>query len=94
KLGEKGSVCYDGTDYIFCPAFNTGAPVVDTTAAGDCYMAALCSALNKSKNMEKAMYYASVAAGISVTKSGAAPSMPYLSEVEEAINKFNREGRF
>ena len=94
KLGEKGSVCYNGTDYIFCPAFNTGLPVVDTTAAGDCYMAALCKALTKSKDMEKAMRYASVAAGISVTKSGAAPSMPYLSEVEEAINKFNREGRF
>lgn len=94
KLGEKGSVCYDGTEFIFCPAFDTGLPVVDTTAAGDCYMAALCSALGKSNDMENAMRYASVAAGISVTRSGAAPSMPYLIELNDAINKFNEKGGF
>ncbi len=85
KLGAKGSVCYDGTDFIFCPAFETGLPVVDTTAAGDCYMAALCSSLSKGMNMEKSMRYASVAAGISVTRLGAIPSLPTAFEVEKAI---------
>ncbi len=94
KLGEKGSVCFDGRDYIFCPAFSTGLPAIDTTAAGDCYMAALCKSLTKSKDMEKAMHIASIAAGISVTRNGAAPSMPYLPEVKEIINNFYKEGGF
>lgn len=85
KLGENGSACYDGKEFIFCPAFNTGLPVVDTTAAGDTYMAALCKSLSQKNSMEKAMHYASVAAGISVTRFGAIPSLPKASDVDKYI---------
>lgn len=85
KLGEKGSLCYDGTDYITCPAVNTGRPVKDTTAAGDCYMAALTKALADRKSIEQAMHYASTAAGIAVTRRGAVPSLPTEREVLEFL---------
>ncbi|OQA48376.1 MAG: Ribokinase [Firmicutes bacterium ADurb.Bin300] len=86
KLGAKGSVCYDGKDFIFCKAFETGLPVVDTTAAGDSYMAAFCSALSRGSGIEKSMRFASVAAGISVTRLGAIPSLPNIAEIKERLN--------
>ncbi len=85
KLGDQGSVCYDGQRFIDCPANSTGEPVLDTTAAGDCYMAALCFRLSGGSDMESAMRYASAAAGISVTRSGAITSLPTLNEVSDLI---------
>lgn len=85
KLGEKGSMCYDGSRFFTCKAVNIGLPVADTTAAGDCYMAALAKSLSDGKNIEEAMRFASAAAGISVTRHGALPSLPTLAEVEEYI---------
>ena len=82
KLGARGSICYDGSDYIVCPAFDTGKSVADTTAAGDSYMAALTKALSHGSGIEAAMRYASVAAGIAVTRFGAIPSLPYNKEVD------------
>ncbi len=89
KLGSKGSVCYDGKEFIFCKAFETRLPVVDTTAAGDAYMAAFCSALSRRNSIENSMHFASVAAGISVTRLGAIPSLPKIAEVKEMLCKSN-----
>jgi ribokinase len=55
--------------------------VVDTTGAGDCFNSALATALSEGKNLEDAARFAVKAAGISVTKPGAASSMPYRHEI-------------
>ncbi len=55
---------------------------VDTTGAGDIYNAALSVALVEGKTMLAAMQFASVAAGLSVMKMGAQPSVPSRAEVD------------
>lgn len=76
KLGEKGSR-FGG---ITVPAIAVEA--VDTTAAGDTYNAALAVGLSEGMEMEQAMRFASVAAGISVTRVGAQTSAPSRAEVD------------
>ncbi len=88
KLGKRGSLCYDGSDFIECPVFDMAGKVVDSTAAGDSYMAGICKAINDGMTIEKAMRYATVVAGIAVTRFGAIPSLPRLDEVEGMISKY------
>jgi ribokinase len=76
KLGGKGSRYGE----IAVPAIAVEA--VDTTAAGDTYNAALAVALSEGEGMERAMQFASVAAGLSVTRVGAQSSAPEREEVD------------
>ncbi len=76
KLGEKGSRFGD----IVVSAIAVEA--LDTTAAGDTYNAALAVGLSEGMEMERAMRFASVAAGISVTRVGAQISAPSRAEVD------------
>lgn len=55
---------------------------VDTTAAGDVYNAALAVALDENQPWPAAMRFASVAAGLSVTRPGAQSSAPTRAEVD------------
>lgn len=54
---------------------------VDTTGAGDTFNGALAVCLAEGMDMETACRYATVAAGISVTKHGVLTSIPYRNEV-------------
>ncbi len=54
---------------------------VDTTGAGDCFAGALAAALVVGKSILQAADFGNRAAAVSVTKPGAAPSMPSLSEI-------------
>lgn len=55
---------------------------VDTTAAGDTFTGFFIGGLLKGLDVKDAMDQASKAAAIAVTRQGAAPSIPTLSEVE------------
>ena len=81
KLGGKGSIYFDGEEFIKVDAFKVGN-VVDTTAAGDVYNGALATALDEGKSIKHAMIFASAAAAISVTKMGAQSSIPDRNKVE------------
>ena len=61
------------------------AQAVDTTAAGDCFTGALAVALGEGKSLQEAAAFANAAAALSVTKSGAQPSLPSRFEVEEFL---------
>ncbi len=76
KLGAKGSRFGD----LVVPAIAVEA--VDTTAAGDTYNAALAVGLSEGMEMLRAMRFASVAAGLSVTRMGAQASAPSRAEVD------------
>lgn len=78
-LGSKGSLLKTSTRTEYVPAKTVCA--VDTTAAGDTYNGALCVALSKGKSMFEAMSFATEASAISVTRTGAQTSIPYLSEL-------------
>ena len=59
--------------------------VVDTTAAGDTFNGAFAYALTQKADPADAARFACFAAAISVTRSGAQPSMPHLDEVRALI---------
>mgnify|MGYP002519270325 CR=1 FL=1 len=78
-LGEKGSCFMKDNTIRYQSAYKVEA--VDTTAAGDTFTGYFL-AFN---NSLKALDMASRASAITVTKRGAAPSIPTLKEVEEHV---------
>lgn len=80
-LGERG-VAYEGADgkLLFSPALK-GLTVKDTTAAGDSFVGAFCTAVCSGLDMEHALCFANHTAGITVCRMGAQPSLPVLDEV-------------
>ena len=84
-LGGDGSAYLDPSlETPICqPAFPVEA--VDTTAAGDTFTGFLVAGLAAGLTVAKAMERASAAAAISVTRHGAAPSIPTAKEVERFL---------
>jgi ribokinase len=84
KMGERGvflaSREINGT---LIPAFKLRA--VDTTAAGDAFNGGFATGLMLGKSPAESARFASAVAGISVTRSGAQPSMPSMTEVERFL---------
>ena len=78
-LGENGSVLYSKEETIHVPALKVDA--VDTVAAGDTYLGYFVAMLASGKNKKEAMEIASIASSITVTRKGAASSIPYLKEI-------------
>lgn len=79
-LGEKGAVYRDGNEYLKIPAKKVEA--VDTTAAGDTFTGYFLSGLLNGKSRRECMELASEASAITVTRPGAAPSIPFIKELE------------
>lgn len=84
KQGARGSCIYDGRRFDMIPACRT-ENVVDTTAAGDTYTAALTLAYLESGDIINAAKYASAAAAITVSRYGATSSVPTAAEVKNFI---------
>ena len=83
-LGGDGSICAGGSERIRQAAFPADA--VDTTAAGDTFTGFFFAAIAGGSPASEALRRASMAASISVTRPGAAPSIPTLNEVLAALN--------
>lgn len=81
-LGNAGAVFTDGTSLIHSPAVKQ-VRAVDPTAAGDSFVGAFCVALCRKMPIQDCLRFANHAAALTVTKMGAQPSLPKLSEVEE-----------
>ena len=79
-MGSRGAVFSDGKRFLSAPCVDYG-PVVDPTAAGDSFVAAFCTAVCRGDTPERALLFASHTAGITVSRAGAQPSLPTLSEV-------------
>lgn len=82
-LGKKG-VFYktkDESGIIYAPKVKA----VDTTGAGDAFNGALASRLASGESLKDAMKFACAFASLSVTKKGAADSMPTLKETQAFI---------
>ena len=80
-LGGAGSMLIaEGEVSVRQPA--RSREVVDTTAAGDTFTGFLLAALARGEEPAAAMELAARAAGLAVSRPGAAPSIPTLEEVE------------
>lgn len=88
KLGAKGVVCVTATDTMFVPAFAVDA--VDTVAAGDAFNGALAAALAHQLPLRQALVWGAAAGALSVTKSGAQPSLPERSAFEAFLQERER----
>lgn len=77
-LGERGAYLHG---HGLVSAVNAG-PIVETTGAGDAFNGAFAAALSDGKTAFEAVRIGCATAGISVTRSGAASSMPELVEVQ------------
>lgn len=89
-LGAKGSFFMrDNGETAIVPAFDTKA--VDTTAAGDTFIGAMSTRLNKDlNNFEEAITYASAASSVTVSRAGAQPSIPLENEVLAILAAHNK----
>ena len=61
--------------------------VADPTAAGDSFVASFCTVLAAGLPADKALDFASHAAAITVTRMGAMPSLPTITEVQELLRE-------
>ena len=84
-LGSRGALALDGkTDqYTMVPACQV--EVVDTTAAGDAFVAGLAVGLSERKSLVESVYFATGVGALAVTKLGAQPSLPTRDEVEQFL---------
>lgn len=83
KMGRQGVLLVTEISEQLVPAFPVEA--VDTTAAGDAFNAGFGFALARGATELEAMRFGAAAGAVSVTRPGAQPSMPTLSEVEALL---------
>lgn len=82
-IGADGSVSWKDGEEVRQPAFP--AQAVDTTAAGDTFLGYFVGCLAGGMGRREAMRLASRAASIAVSRPGAAPSIPWMAEVQSAL---------
>lgn len=83
-LGEQGALLHNANQSVHVPAFNAGQ-VVETTGAGDAFNGGFATALAQGSDPVDAAKFGCAVAGISVTRGGAANSMPQLDEVKALL---------
>lgn len=82
-LGSKGCVYMDNEIKVSQPIFEVVA--VDTTAAGDTFTGYFISGVARGEKYADILRTASCASAISVSRNGAAPSIPTYDEVKEGL---------
>ena len=81
-LGENGCIFKNADTFIRQPIYET--VVIDTTAAGDTFTGYFISAVSCGKDIEYALKIASKASSVTVSRKGAAVSIPYNNEISIA----------
>ena len=85
-MGVRGSMCFDGRDFVKCPAFHA-EKVVDTTGCGDLFHTGFAVRwLETHDLMECQRFGAAVSAIKCRGLSGRPPSAPTRSEVEAFLS--------
>ena len=79
KLGERGCSVWDGEKLTLLPAYKSN--VVDTTAAGDCFTAAMALEYVRTGDVYSSCNLGNKAGAIAVSRIGAAESMPNVEEI-------------
>lgn len=83
-LGADGALYHDGDRSELVPAFDAGG-VVETTGAGDAFNGSFATALAEGRDPLEAVRFGCATASISVTRPGAAASMPTRAEIDALL---------
>jgi len=86
KQGARGAFIYDGKHYDMIPAYRPDK-VVDTTAAGDAFTAAMTVKYLEGASIKDAVKFGVAAGAVAVSRMGSAQSVPTVAEVEDFIKK-------
>ena len=84
KQGERGAFVYNGKHHFIIPAMKAGK-VVDTTAAGDTFGAAMTIEYLRTGDIREAVKFGVAAGAIAVSRPGASTSIPSEAEVRQLI---------
>ena len=80
-LGKKGVLIFSKGKKTFIAGEKVKA--IDTVGAGDCFVGAMSYGILNGKDLLAASKFANKVASISVTKKGAAASMPFLKDIPD-----------
>lgn len=83
KTGERGAFLYDGKYYKVISSYDVDAK--DTAAAGSAFTAAMTLKYLECGDIKKSCEFANIVGAITVTKRGAAVSVPDMNEVNKFI---------
>ena len=85
KLGDRGALCRNDGHWELIEAHRVD--VVDTTAAGDSFTAALAIEYTRGTGIKEAARRAMAAGALAVTRLGAQPSLPTAEEVDRLLER-------
>jgi sugar/nucleoside kinase (ribokinase family) len=83
KRGRAGIMAFIGNSIYECPAFNV--PAIDTTGAGDNFLAGFMHCLVRGMEPGKAIRFASACAALSIQEVGAGTGLKHLQQVEDFL---------
>ena len=84
-MGARGSMCYDGRDFVKCPAFHV-EKVVDTTGCGDLFHAGFAVRWLETHDLLECQRFAAAVSAIKCRGlSGRPPAAPTRKEVEDFL---------
>lgn len=86
-LGSEGVIAWDGSSFLYSPAFDVKA--VDTTGAGDIFHGAFAFGLLQDWPLHRILEFGCAAAGLNCMALGARGGIEPVSKIESLI----REGR-
>jgi len=82
KLGKQGAAYEDKGKLVVFPATPVGQRIIDTTGAGDCFIAGFLYGMIQWVDISRAIKIANLTASYSIQKKGAAISFPNKSEID------------
>lgn len=88
-LGSRGAALINEDGLWLCPSPKVTA--VDSTAAGDCFIGAMVSALARGDTLQRAVWMGTRAGALTVTRLGAQQSLPTQGELKRFIEGEGRE---
>ena len=84
-MGIRGSMCFDGKDFVKCPAFKV-EKVVDTTGCGDLFHTGFAVRYLETHDLLDCQWFAAAVSAIKCRGlSGRPPSAPTRREVEDFL---------
>jgi Sugar kinases, ribokinase family len=88
-LGSAGAVVANQNEFIYEPCADV-VEVKDPTAAGDSFVSAFITGVCAGLKHWQALHFANYTAALTVSRMGAQPSLPHLSEVVELMKREDR----